>query len=1008
MSAQRFLLTSLLFLALLAPSASASLDQPAASQTAATPSAFGGSMLIVENAGQWPDAARFQVWNSPLDAGTTWLAEDAIWLAVAGGKLHVAGPEASADPLADLQSANLPPATFHALRLTFPGSNPDVRIEPFDPLTTTVSYFTGNDPERWRPDVPVWGGVRYAGLYPGVDLVLDQPGSFWRLEAAPGAATSAIRLQIDGAAVQSVSEGALHLAVGDESMSLSLPQASFTYRISGVSTSGQVTSAAIRPFVAPDRPRRSLDNDTSDVLYSTLLGGSSDDHISGVAVDSAGRATVVGSTRSADFPTTPGAFDPGYSGGTNGLDAFIARFSADGRSLVYATYLGGRGDDGASDVAVDASGRATVIGTTGSVDFPTTPGAYDVVLNFIDAFVTQFNVDGTALVYSTFLGGDWQDAGGLIAIDNTGRVTVAGFTSSTNFPTTPDAFDSSFNGDSDTYIARLNADGSALHYSTYLGGAAYDDTADFFVDQTGSVYLTGRTGSLDFPVTAGAFATVCNGCGQSGGDAFVSRLSPDGRTLVYSTYLGGSDWDSAAGISVDSLGRAVVVGTTASIDFPVTPGAYDLLPNGDWDAFVAQLSNDGSQLALGTYLGGVWTEYISDGALDVTGQIIIIGETVSSNFPTTRDAFDRTYNDTGGNSDVVIARLSADGSDLTYGTFLGGATGDSAAAATIDNAGRINIVGNTYSVDFPITRGAFDAGPSQHYDGFFTRLTLDAPCVSALRTSQPPQIDGDFGDWGDWQPLVLSRFTAATVLTQPTGSPPPSVADSSAELRALWTATDLYFAVHVFDDVIVNDSSQVWHDDEIELAFVGTFDGDARGRDTHQYTFNPDGRVTDVTGPNPPIQSAAVAVADGWNVEIRIPHTHLFGLFNPFYGGYVFTFDLGLHDDDDGGNWDSYMVRAGAGTYYQAQGMLRLDNAQTQPVSPPTQTPTPTPTVTSTPIATPTSTPTATPTATSTSTYTPTSSPTATPTATYTTTATPTATATSVVHYRYLPLILKQ
>ena len=226
-------------------------------------------------------------------------------------------------------------------------------------------------------------------------------------------------------------------------------------------------------------------------------------------------------------------------------------------------------------------------------------------------------------------------------------------------------------------------------------------------------------------------------------------------------------------------------------------------------------------------------------------------------------------------------------------------------------------------------------------------------------------------DWGQWSPLVLNRDTAFYLATQPPGSPPPTPADNSAELRALWTGANLYFAIFVRDDAIVNDSSDVWRDDEIELAFVGAWDGNPAGGDTHQYTVNADGRITDFGNPAIPvsIQAAAVPAPGGWNVEVRIPNTSLFGLNAPLTAGKTMAFDLGLHDDDDGGNWDSYMIWAGNSTFNHAGGLLRLDD-----VVAPTPLPTSTPTSTATPTSTPTRT--ATPTATATWTATPTRTPT--------------------------------
>ena len=228
MSASRVMLCAVLVIALLAPGASASLAQLATSPVAPASPAAPGTMVIVENAGQWPAAVRFQIWNSPLSAGTTWLAEDAIWLVVSRQvnkeEVDKANRARCDDPLVYLPTC-LPHSSFHALKLTFPGSNPDVRIEPFNPLTTTVSYIIGDDLEQWRPAVPVWGGVRYVDIYPGVDLVLDGRDRFWRLEAAPGAATEDVQIQVAGADAMAFDGVALQLDVAGEPLAVALPSA---------------------------------------------------------------------------------------------------------------------------------------------------------------------------------------------------------------------------------------------------------------------------------------------------------------------------------------------------------------------------------------------------------------------------------------------------------------------------------------------------------------------------------------------------------------------------------------------------------------------------------------------------------------------------------------------------------------------------------------------------------------------------------------------------------------
>lgn len=1003
MSSQQYTLGVLLVVALLNPRIA--LARPDPSQTAGAPVTPAHSLLLVENAGQWPEAARFQVWGSPAGAGTTWLAKDAIWIVVSEAEEERgrAGDEGTFSPSPQI-----------ALRLTFPGSGPDGRIEPLRPSSTTISYFLGNDPAKWRPDVPVYGGVRYADLYPGVDLVVGEAGSFWRLEAAPGAATDQVQVQVEGAATEAVVDGALRMAWEGKPLTIHLPEASFAYQAIGFGESHRKLSIEVRS--SNDEARQSVPFSQSfgGQLYSTYLGGNNLDVPRAIAVDAAGWATVTGMTTSADFPTTPGAFDPSFGGGLNHMDGFVARFSSDTPSLIYATFLGGNNDDFPEAVGVDEQGNATVAGSTDSTDFPTTPGAFDASLDGQDAFITRLDANGAALVYSTFVGGQRQESAAALRVEGNGGVAVTGTTDSTDFPVTPGAFDTSLGGSSDAFVVRLDGNGASLIYGTYLGGGSSETSYAVAVDEAGQVTAAGSTSSTDFPTTPSAFDPTCNGSYCS--DGFVVRLSVDGSALVFGTFLGGSDIDTIYAAAQDGAGGVIVTGETYSADFPVTPGAFDSSLNGNADAFVLKLSADGSTLVFATYLGGQDNDHATGVTLDNLGEVVAVGSTDSRNFPTTSDAFDRGQN---GYGEGFVARLSASGNELTYGTFLGGAQRDYARAAAFDGAGRLHLTGYTASVDFPFTPGAFNTRYVGGGDGFFMRLLIDAPYVTALRTTQPPVIDGDFSDWDSSPPLVLSRDTAAFLAVQPPGSPPPTAADDSAELRAVWTPTDVYFAIHVLDDVIIDDSSQVWKDDEIELAFVGTYDGLPAGGDSHQYTFNPDGRVTDFANPNPPLEAAAVAVPDGWNVEVRIPHTHLLGLYELLFAGKTVAFDIGLHDDDDRDDWDSYMIRAGSSTYFQAQGALRLDSSNVVPPPPPPSTPTATstPTPTATPAMTPAWTPTATATPTATraatatatapATTTPSPTRTRTPTRTVTPTSVQTPTATPAVHVRYLPLLLR-
>ena len=340
-------------------------------------------------------------------------------------------------------------------------------------------------------------------------------------------------------------------------------------------------------FVAKLKP------DGTALVYATYLGGGSlfsEQGGSGIAVDATGAAYVTGTTGSADFPTTPGAFQEAFGGGA--FDAFVAKLTPDGTALAYATYLGGSGQppfqgDGGAGIAVDAAGAAYVTGTTRASDFPTTAGAFQAALACSnssifcqDAFVAKLRPDGKDLVYATYLGGRGSDSSSGIAVDTTGAAYVTGETDSPDFPTTPGAFQDGFLGAGiRAFVAKLTPEGSALVYATYLQGGRGFDIA---VDTTGAAYVTGE-GSPDFPILHALQSTF-------GGieDAFVAKLTPDGTALVYATLLGGRDFDIGLAIALDATGAAYVTGDTGSPDFPIVHSLQPRL-GGERDAFVAKL-----------------------------------------------------------------------------------------------------------------------------------------------------------------------------------------------------------------------------------------------------------------------------------------------------------------------------------------------------------------------------------------------------------------------------------
>jgi len=430
------------------------------------------------------------------------------------------------------------------------------------------------------------------------------------------------------------------------------------------------------------------------LVYSTYLGGSGYDSSfdEGLALDAAGNIYVTGVTTSTNFPTK-NAVQSTYSGGTCGTapntydcgDAFVTKLNAAGNALVYSTYLGGSRDDYANGITIDSAGNAYVVGATNSTNFPTKSALQSTLGGDYDGFVAKLSPDGSALVYSTYLGGkDFDEVGG-IAVDAAGNAYVAGDTASSNFPT-QNALQPALGGDFDGFVAKLNPAGSALVYSTYLGGSGEDEAFNLKLDSGGNVYLRGRTNSTNFPTKNPLQPTYGGGsCRDDFGayncfDAFVAKLNPAGSALVYSTYLGGSGDDRGDGLDVDATGNVYVAGDTNSANFPIAHAigrASDFYYFGDTlsrgtcgtapntfpchDGFVTKINAAGTALVYSTYLGGSGQDEIRSLAVDAAGNVYVTGGTSSADFPMDpqKAAFQRQISSTG-SSDAFVAKLNAD------------------------------------------------------------------------------------------------------------------------------------------------------------------------------------------------------------------------------------------------------------------------------------------------------------------------------------------------------------
>ena len=489
------------------------------------------------------------------------------------------------------------------------------------------------------------------------------------------------------------------------------------------SSKGALSAAATGDTPAPLSPC------PGGPTYLSFLGGVDVDGALGVAADAQGNLYVAGSTSSPDFPTTPGAYDASYNGGG---DLFVAKFDATLGTLIYSTFLGGSGSDNGAEglLVVDAAGNVYIAAETASADFPVTPGAYDTTYNggsgfWGDVIVAKLSPAGDALVYSTFIGGSDQDQARGIAVDGSGTAYVTGMTNSRNFPTTPGAFDRKKTGWYDLFALKLNPQGSALGYSTFLGGSAgsgfnqiEEQAGGIAIDTAGNAYVVGSTSSSNYPTTPGAYDRTFNG----GSDAIVTKLNVGGSALVYSTFMGGSGSDVAKAVALDSAGNAHVSGGTYSADFPTTNGAFDRSLNGGSDVFATKFNSAGSALIYSTYIGGSVDDanYAGGVAVDSSGELYLTGWTSSLDFPTTAEAFDTTFN--GGTFDAFVVRVAADGTGLVYSSYLGGSSRDWGTDIRLDSSEVVYVVGSTESYDFPASTGAYDLTLDGARDSFVGKM----------------------------------------------------------------------------------------------------------------------------------------------------------------------------------------------------------------------------------------------------------------------------------------------
>lgn len=615
-----------------------------------------------------------------------------------------------------------------ALSLQFIDANRSVRITGRREDSNKSHYFLGNDPANWRTDLSNYREIVYEELWPGVDLVFigDNGRLKYDVVVKPGAKLEHIRFLYRGAEPLSLDdEGNLQIHT---SLGTLIEEKPISYQIIDgrkveVESRFQLLDgkdAYAYGFAISNeyRPDLELIIDPMFLLYSTYLGGSDTDIGYSIAVDNQDNAYVTGQTLSFDFPIAPGAFQPGKDGASS---VFVTKLNAAGTALVYSTFLGGSSADLGRGITIDSTGSAYVTGQTLSPDFPITAGAFQPFIGGTqDAFVAKLSPSGGSLVYSTFLGGEGVDTGFAIAVNNAGNAYVAGGTSSFDFPVINEI--QTFIANEHAFVTKFNVDGSTLEFSTLLGGIGLDEAHSIAVDGSGSAYVTGTTTSPDFPTTPGAFQISLTGVIA----VFVSKISAFGSVLEYSTYLTGNGDDEGRGIAVDELGQAYVTGSTTSLDFPTTPGAFRPGYNGGAsDAFVTKLSSEGNYLVYSTFLGGSESD-AGNGIALRSGFAYVTGSTTSHNFPTTPDALDHFPR---GGGDAFVTQLNIQGNEVVFSSYIGGSSSDVGNAIAVDSTGCVFVTGQTFSNDFPVTPGAFQPFLRGGSDAFVLRICLSLGTV---------------------------------------------------------------------------------------------------------------------------------------------------------------------------------------------------------------------------------------------------------------------------------------
>lgn len=655
-----------------------------------------------------------------------------------------------------------------------------------DPQPGKVNYFIGKDPRKWHTNVATYARVRYKDVYPGIDLVYY--GNHQQLEydfaISPGADPSRIRLEINGAKrIRIDAEGNLVLQTDNGELHFQSPVVYQECEGARVPLKGSYVvsdSNHIAFDLAPYDSSKPLVIDPV-LVYSTYLGGSGNDQPTGIAVDNAGSVYLAGYTDSANFPlTTLGSLPSGAD------HVFVAKLDPTGSKLIYADLIGGNGQDYGYGLVLNGANEVYVTGVTSSSDFPVINPYQGTMPGSFNGFLTKLSVDGSSLLYSTYLGGDSDDVPTAIAMDSGGSVLVAGGTFSTNFPVI-NAYQATVSPNQGGlfgeygFLTKFSPDGSSLVYSTYLGGSSnapyncgtpcwgtpFSGIAGIALDSNGSVYTVGNTNTYNFPTTPSAYLTT-DSTQQNSSVGFVSKFNAGG-SLDYSTYFyesSGADTNLNA-IAVDASGSAYVTGIALSDGtFPITstsicdPSVYGWGCN---FGFVTKFDPTGSTLLYSTFLGPNNGASPAAIAVDANNNAFVVASTASSSFSTVNGLEPYTSG-----VDLLLVEIDPTASSELFATFLGGTADEFPTAITLDSNENLYIVGSSDSTDFPVTQGAFQNVLGGATDAVVLKIGPNSAPAAVLHPSELQFALQAVGTTSPAQTVLLRNMGSAPLLISPT------------------------------------------------------------------------------------------------------------------------------------------------------------------------------------------------------------------------------------------------